>query len=245
MGKRIISQRRGRGTSTYRAPSFRYKGMISHRIYDQTEQEGVLKGKVLDIMHCPGHSAPLVLIEYENKERILTLACEGMNTKEEVQSGTLAEIKKGNSLPIGKLEIGTQVYNIEKSVGDGGKFVKAAGSSARIVAKTGNKVKVQFASKKQKEIDVNCRVTVGTIAAGGKTEKPFVKAGKKFHVMKARNRLWPKTSGVAMNSVDHPFGSGRGRHIGKSKVAPRNAPPGRKVGPIRARRLGIKKGKRQ
>ncbi len=245
MGKRIISQRRGRGTSTYRAPSFRYKGMVSHRTYDQTEKEGVLKGKVLDIVHCPGHSAPLALIEYENKERILTLACEGMNTKKEVQSGELAEAKTGNSLPIGKLEIGTQIYNIEKSVGDGGKFVKAAGSSARIVAKTGNKVKIRFASKKQMEITDTCRATIGIVAAGGKNEKPFVKAGHKFYTMRARNRLWPKTSGVAMNSVDHPFGSGRGRHIGKSKVAPRNAPPGRKVGPIRPRRLGIKKGKRQ
>ena len=88
-------------------------------------------------------------------------------------------------------------------------------------------------------------IPIGIVAAGGKNEKPFVKAGHKFYTMRARNRLWPKTSGVAMNSVDHPFGSGRGRHIGKSKVAPRNAPPGRKVGPIRPRRLGIKKGKRQ
>jgi len=241
MGKRIISQRRGRGTSTYRAHSFNYKGMVSHRIYDEIEKEGVLNGNVIDIMHCPGHSAPLALIEYENKERVLTLACNGMNTKQTVQSGAQAEPKLGNTLPIGNVEIGTEIFNIENSIGDGGKYVKAAGGSARVVSKSEKKVKIKFASKKFKEIDNNCRVTVGTIASTGKTDKPFVKAGNRYYAMKARNKLWPRTSGVAMNSVDHPFGSGRGRHIGKSKVAPRNAPPGRKVGPIRARRLGKKK----
>ena len=241
MGKRIISQRRGRGTSTYKAPSFRYKGMVSHRTYDDTEKTGVMKGKVLDIIHCPGHSAPLAVIEYENKERILVLARNGMNTKEEVQSGNLAELNAGNTLPLGKLDVGTQIYHIEKSVGDGGKFVKAAGGSARIVAKGKTTVRIRFASKKQMDIHSTCRATIGTIASGGKSEKPFVKAGVKFYKMKARNKLWPKTSGVAMNSVDHPFGSGRGRHIGKSKIAPRNAPPGRKVGTIKPRRVGKRK----
>ena len=56
--------------------------------------------------------------------------------------------------------------------------------------------------------------------------------------MKARGRLYPQTSGVAMNAVDHPFGSGRGRHAGKPTVPPRHAPPGRKVGQIKARKTG-------
>ena len=61
-----------------------------------------------------------------------------------------------------------------------------------------------------------------------------------WHMMKARNKLWPRTSAVKMNVVDHPFGSGRGKRI-KSKIAKRNAPPGRKVGLLRPRRTGRKK----
>ena len=53
---------------------------------------------------------------------------------------------------------------------------------------------------------------------GGRKEKPLVKAGKAWHLMHAKGKLYPKTSGVAMNAVDHPFGSGRGRHVGKSKI---------------------------
>ena len=69
----------------------------------------------------------------------------------------------------------------------------------------------------------------------------MLKAGKHYHAMKARNKLYPVTSGVAMNAVDHPFGSGRGRHVGKPKTPPKNAPPGRNVGLIRARRTGRKR----
>jgi len=53
--------------------------------------------------------------------------------------------------------------------------------------------------------------------------------------------LYPHISGVAQNANDHPFGSGRGRHIGKAKAAPRFAPPGRKVGQIAPKRTGRKR----
>ena len=81
-------------------------------------------------------------------------------------------------------------------------------------------------------------VKLGKIAGSGKKEKPLVKAGKKYHIMKAKGKLYPRTSGVAMNAVDHPFGSGRGRHAGKPLTAPRFAPPGRNVGKIKAKRTG-------
>jgi large subunit ribosomal protein L2 len=71
-------------------------------------------------------------------------------------------------------------------------------------------------------------------------DKPVLKAGKKAKIMKGKNKLFPKTSGVAMNAVDHPFGSGRGRHMGKPRTVSRNAPPGRKVGSIASKRTGKK-----
>ncbi|HOC96830.1 MAG TPA: 50S ribosomal protein L2, partial [Candidatus Pacearchaeota archaeon] len=81
---------------------------------------------------------------------------------------------------------------------------------------------------------------IGKIAGHGRLEKPIVKAGKNYYIKKARNKLWPRTSAVKMNAIDHPLGSGRGKNI-KSKIAKRNAPAGRKVGLIRPRRTGKKK----
>ena len=100
---------------------------------------------------------------------------------------------------------------------------------------------VELPYKKTKYFNSDCRATIGIISGAGRLDKQFIKAGFKYHTMKARGKLYPRTSGVAMNAVDHPFGSGRGRHIGKSKVAPRNAPPGRNVGILRSRRTGKRK----
>ena len=72
------------------------------------------------------------------------------------------------------------------------------------------------------------------------TEQPLMKAGKNFYRMHSVNRTWPTNRGVKMNPVDHPFG-GKQHHKGKSSMTSRNAPPGRKVGHIAARRTGRRK----
>lgn len=241
MGKRLITQRRGRGTATYKAPSHRYVGSTSHRPYDEIEKEGIITGRVIDIINCPGHSAPLAEIEFEGGDRVLSLATMGLNTKQSVSSGAKAKSNVGNTLPLKKIPIGTQISNIESQIGDGGKFIKSAGSFARVLSKQGNKVTIQFKSKKTRVMDENCRATVGIVAGGGKKEKPILKAGKKVHMMKAKNKLYPRTSGVAMNAVDHPFGSGRGRHMGKPRTVSRHSSPGRKVGSISSKRTGKKR----
>ena len=105
----------------------------------------------------------------------------------------------------------------------------------------GDKVSVLMPSKRQKLFNGNCRATIGRVAGGGRTEKPFVKAGNKMHAMRARGKLFPVTSAVAVNANEHPFGCGRGRHVGKPKNAPKHAPPGRKVGIQYSRRTGRKR----
>ena len=240
MGKRLITQRRGRGTTTYKAPSHRYKGTIKYRPLDEIEKEGVIYGTVKDLIDCPGHSAPLVLVKYE-KESILVSAPLGLKVNDVIAAGATAPVQKGNTLPLQNIPDGTLVYNIELRPGDGGKLVRTSGSYAKVFGKAGEKIIIILPSKKQKKLDGRCRATVGVIAGGGAKEKPILKAGKKMHAMRARNKLYPKTSGVAMNAVDHPFGSGRGRHAGKPKTAPRWAPAGRNVGLIKAKRTGKKK----
>ncbi len=238
MGKRIITQRRGRGTFTYKSFSHRYKGKVRHRPYDENEKTSLIKGKVIDLLHCPGHSAPLIKIKYTDGSEIFTSAPYGIRVNDEVYSGVKAELKLGSTLPLRNIPEGTEIYNIEAQPGDGGKFVKASGSCATLLTKIGERIVVRLPSKKQKSFHADCRATIGLIAGGGRKDKPMAKAGKNYHAMKARNKLYPRTSGVAMNAVDHPFGSGRGRHVGKSKIPPRGAPPGRNVGLIRAKRTG-------
>lgn len=240
MGKRIITQRRGRGTFTYKSPSHRYVGFISHRKYDKNEYN-VTYGKVIELIHCSGHSAPLAKVKYETNEHIYMPAPLQIRLGDIIASGSKAKPTIGNTLPLENIPEGSDVFNIESKPGDGGKFCRTAGSSAKIVAKLGDKIIIKFPSRKHRSFDPRSRATIGIIAGSGKKDKPFVKAGKKFHAMAARNKLYPRTSGVAMNAVDHPFGSGRGKHVGKPITPPRFAPPGRNVGLLHARRTGRKK----
>lgn len=238
MGKRIISQRRGRGTTTYTANSHRYVTAVKHRKYDEIEKTGAAKGKVIDIINCPGHSAPLAKINYENGEESYILAPNKIKVNDYIYSGIKASLNQGNTLPLEKIPDGTLVYNLELKPGDGGKLVRASGTFARVLTRIADKILVELPSKKQKSFSPLCRATIGIIAGSGRLDKPLLKAGKKHHMARAKGKLYPRTSGVAMNAVDHPFGSGRGRHVGKPKTAPRFAPPGRKVGLIKAKRTG-------
>ena len=244
MAKRIISQHRGHGGPRYRAPSHRYVGKPRHHPLTQEEREGVVYGTIRDLVHCPGHTAPLAIIQYEDGIWECAVAPEKVQVNQKIASGSKAPVEVGNTLHLKDIPEGTLIHNIESSPGDLGKFVRTSGSSARVVSKYSNRIIIMMPSKKQKIFNPDCRATIGNIAGSGRLDKPFVKAGTKHYAMKARNKLFPKTSAGAMNATDHPFGSGRGGPTfgGKSsKSAPKNAPPGRKVGQFSPKRTGKKR----
>lgn len=237
MGKRIIVQRRGKGSSTYKAPSFRYVGSAKMNSLSDILEEG----KVMQLLHCQGHSAPLVDVKLMNGNSFLMIAPCGIRVGDAIQSGSKSEVKTGNILPLAEIPEGAPIYNIEGQPGDGGKFVRSSGNFAKVVTKMNDTVTVQLPSKKQHTFNSKCRAIIGSVSGSGRTEKPFLSAGKKYYAMKAKNKLWPKMRGAAMNAVDHPFGNKRTSRKSKARVCPKNAPPGRKVGMIRARRTGRKK----
>ncbi|ELZ93999.1 50S ribosomal protein L2P [Haloferax mucosum ATCC BAA-1512] len=234
MGRRIQGQRRGRGSSTFRAPSHRYKAELSHK---KSEEKDTITGTVVGIEHDPARSAPIALVEFEDEQRMI-LAPEGISVGEELQIGVSAEIKPGNTLPLAEIPEGVPVCNVERQPGDGGKFARASGVSAQLLSHDREVAIVKLPSGQVKRLNPNCRATIGVVAGGGRTEKPFVKAGKKHHKMKARGIKWPRVRGVAMNAVDHPFGGGGRQHPGQPKSVSRDAPPGRKVGDIASKRTG-------
>ncbi|KTG27892.1 50S ribosomal protein L2 [Haloferax profundi] len=234
MGRRIQGQRRGRGSSTFRAPSHRYKAELSHK---KSEQKDTISGTVVGIEHDPARSAPIALVEFEDEQRMI-LAPEGVTVGEELQIGVSAEIKPGNTLPLAEIPEGVPVCNVERQPGDGGKFARASGVSAQLLSHDRKVAVVKLPSGEVKRLNPECRATIGVVAGGGRTEKPFVKAGKKYHKMKARGIKWPRVRGVAMNAVDHPFGGGGRQHPGQPKSVSRDAPPGRKVGDIASKRTG-------
>lgn len=230
MGKRIIQQARGHGSLTYRTRKKAFRITINY-----PKSEGV--GKVLKLLNMPCYSAPIAKIKL-NDEIFYNIAAEGMYEGQEIMVGKNVKIAPGNIAPVVSLPIGTDVYNIETIPGLGGKLVRTSGLSARITKKEILGVGILLPSKKEKVFNPNVRATIGIIAASGRVEKPIVKVGKKLYMKKAKGgKVYPRTSAVKMNVVDHPFGSGRGKRI-KSKIVERWAPPGKKAGLLRPKRTG-------
>ena len=232
MGKRIIVQRRGRGTNTYKV---RKKSFI-YKIKYLRELSG--KGKVVKLFNSSAHTSPLAKIK-SSKGDFYIPAFKGMFEGQEI-SLEGKEIKKGNILPLKDIPLKTKIHNIELRPKDGGMIVRSAGNSAEINKKVGENVFVMMPSKKEKKFNENCRATIGVIAGAGRKDKPIIKAGKQYFIKKTKGKLWPRTSAVKMNAIDHPFGSGRGKNP-KPKIAKRNSSPGQKVGLIRPRRTGKRK----
>ncbi len=221
MGKRIIQQRRGKGSPTYRVPSRKFS---PSPVY--SEHDGVIR----DMVRSPLIDAPLARVEYADRNSSYIIAAEGMKVGDSV---------KAFIMPLSMISEGTRIFGIETSPNSGPKMCRSPGTFATLVFKGPREAVVQLPSRKKKSFHLSCRATLGIPAGEGRAEKPMVKAGNKWHAMHVRGKLYPRTSGNKMNIVDHPFGgSGHGK---VRRPVSRHAPPGRKVGTVSPRRTGKKK----
>ncbi len=238
MGKNILVQRRGRGTIVFRAPTHRRVAPARYPPISSGELSGVLKGDVSEIVHDPGRGTPLALLRFENGEKFYVPATEGLALEQRINRGGTATPELGNILPIGKMPEGTLVCNLELNPSDGGTLARSSGTYALVVAHTPRGTEVRLPSGRSVYLKDECRAMVGVVSGAGRTEKPFLKAGAKGLLMKARGRHWPIVKGQKMVSASHPYGGGRHKHAGKPTTVSRNTPPGRKVGMIAARQTG-------
>jgi len=238
MGKRLIVQRRGKGSSVYKSPSHKHRGGVKYRKFDSLEREGSIKAVVKALLHDPGRTAPVGKLKLENGEELLAIVPEGTRVGGEIFCGKAKKLQPGNIMALSDIPEGTFVFNIEKVPGDGGKFVRSAGTFARLVAHDTKKSMLLLPSGAMKPFNPLCRATIGIVGGGGRREKPMLKAGKKHHSLRAKSRNWPNVRAVAMNVVNHPYGGGSKQSAGKPDSVSRNAPPGRKVGIIAPKRTG-------
>jgi len=236
MGKRILAQRMGR-SPIYRASTHKSVAPASIPLFEEPTT-----ATVVDLLHNPGRGTPLARLKTPNNVEFYINAVEGMYVGQEVSIYKSTELRPGDILKLKDIPPGTLVSSVERVPGDGGKLGRASGSYVQVLGKSGNGIEVMLPSGKSIVLNPECRAVIGVVAGGGRTDKPFLKAGAKYKWLKAKGgKRWPRVRGVAMNPVDHPFGGGAHQHVGKPKTVARNAPPGRKVGSFGARRTGRRK----
>jgi large subunit ribosomal protein L2 len=237
MGKRIRAQRKG-SSPRYRVASHRFPGASRMPRYDD------VVGEVSELIHSPVHSAPLARIKLPDGESSLVVATEGISIGTKVAIGNNVSLRPGNITSIGNIPEGTAINNLELRPGDGGKIARSAGNSCHVEAKIGGKVRIRMPSGALKELPSACRATIGVLAGHGRDEMPLRTAGAAYYKAKARGKLFPHVSGVAMNPVDHPHGGGNHQAVHGPNSVGRGAPPGAKVGMIAPSRTGRGRGKK-
>lgn len=191
---RITSRHRGGGHKRF------------YRIIDFKRNKAGMDAKVIAIEYDPNRSARIALLQYLDGEKRYILAADGVKVGEVLRSGSDAEIKVGNSMPLANIPPGTFVHNIEMRPGKGGQMARSAGTSVQLMAKEGRFAQLRLPSGEIRNVLAECSATIGTVS---NTDHENISVGK------AGRSRWlgirPQSRGVVMNPVDHPHGGGEGK----------------------------------
>ena len=177
-----------------------------YRIIDFKRNKDGIPAKVATIEYDPNRSAFIALVVYADGEKRYIIAPVGLKVGDVVQSGSDADIKNGNALPIKNIPVGTIIHNIELSAGKGAQLVRSAGSSAQLMAKEGEYAQVRLPSGEMRYVRIECRASIGTVSNLTHEIVNIGSAGRKRHL-----GIRPTVRGSVMNPVDHPHGGGEGK----------------------------------
>jgi len=190
------------------------------RMIDFKRNKHDIPAKISSIEYDPNRSAFIALLIYSDGEKRYILAPLGIKVGDKVMSGSAAEIKPGNALPMGNIPVGTRIHNIEYKPGKGGQVVRSAGAVAQIVGRETKQVLIRLPSGEIRKFPRNCYATIGQVGNLDHSNTVFGKAGAKRWIGRR-----PGVRGVAMNPIDHPHGGGEGRQKGyKQPVTPWGQP---------------------
>ncbi len=197
------------GRNSYGRITVRHRGggnRRKYRVIDFKRLKDNMNAAVLTIEYDPNRTANIALIQYEDGEKAYIIAPHGLKVGDTVRSGSDADIKVGNALPIKSIPVGTLIHNIELFPGRGAQLVRSAGNSAQLMAKEGEWAQVRLPSGEVRMVRVDCKATIGQVGNIDSENISIGKAGRKRHMG------WrPTVRGVVMNPCDHPHGGGEGK----------------------------------
>ncbi|MCK5214899.1 MAG: 50S ribosomal protein L2 [Candidatus Omnitrophica bacterium] len=179
-----------------------------YRIIDFKRNRFDQLAEVLAIEYDPNRSARIALLQYPDNTKTYIIAPLEIKVGEKIVStidGSV-DIKPGNYMPLSKIPLGTAIHNLELQPGKGGQIVRAAGSSAQLMAKEGDYALVRLPSSEVRKIKATCRAAIGQLSNVEHETKSLGKAGRSRWLGRRGH-----VRGVAMNPVDHPHGGGEGK----------------------------------
>lgn len=214
--KLINKNHRNKGRNNQGVITIRHRGgghKRKYRIIDFRRNKYNIEGTVTAIEYDPNRNARLALIYYKDGEKRYILQPNTLKVGDIIVSGSDRQITVGNTLPLSQIPLGTAVHNVELIPNRGGQIVRAAGTSAKILAKEGNYITLRLPSKEIRLIRKECYATIGEVS---NNDAFLVRSGKAGRTRWLGKR--PIVRGSVMNPCDHPHGGGEGRApIGRTR----------------------------
>ena len=206
----LIQRRKGRGGRNRQGRlTVRHRGgghmRFLRKVDFRREKRGV-PARVAAIEYDPNRSARLALLHYSDGEKRYILAPFGLGVGDTVMAGPTADIRPGNSLPLGSIPLGTLIHNIELREGRGGQMARSAGAAAQLLGKEGEFAAIRLPSGEVRRVRQDCYATIGEVGNPDHSNIKLGKAGRKRHL-----GFRPAVRGSAMSPRDHPHGGGEGR----------------------------------
>ncbi|APS00428.1 50S ribosomal protein L2 [Pajaroellobacter abortibovis] len=195
----------GRITSRFRGGAHKKR----YRVLEWDRRKIGVEAKVVTVEYDPNRTARIMLLHYQDGDKRYVIAPDKVKVGDRVISSRNADIKPGNSLPLRSIPLGTVIHNIELRKGKGAQLVRAAGTSAVLMAKEKEYAQVRLPSGEVRKVHLECRATVGEVANADHANISIGKAGRSRWLGRR-----PHNRGVTMNPVDHPMGGGEGRTSG-------------------------------
>ena len=205
----LVSKTKKSGRNVYGRITVRHRGGGAKqkiRIVDFKRQKFDIPATVSAIEYDPNRSARLALLTYSDGEKNYIIAPLGVRVGDTLMSGSNAEIRPGNCMPIANIPMGTMIHNIELEEGRGGQLVRSAGASAQLLAKEGKYAQIRMPSGEVRLIRQSCLASIGQVGNLEHGQVKLGKAGRKRH-----KGIRPAVRGSAMSPRDHPHGGGEGR----------------------------------
>lgn len=158
------------------------------------------------VEYDPFRTAFIARVVYQDGERRYIIAPKGVKVGSTFVVGEEAPVKEGNRMPLGRIPVGTFVYNVEIKPGAGGILVRSAGNFAEVIAHDGGFALLKLPSTEVRKVSDLAWASIGSV---GNEESNLVVIGK------AGRSRWmgirPTVRGTVMNPVDHPHGGGEGK----------------------------------
>lgn len=201
--------KRGVGRNSYGRITTRHKGGGHKRRWrdiDFAYNKVGIPARLESIEYDPNRTAYIGLALYADGERRYVVVPKGAQVNDTFTVGEDAPVKTLNRVPLGKVPIGTFVYNVSLKPDGPARIARSAGNYVEVIAHDAGYTQLKMPSTEVRKVISTAGACIGEVSNDEHKLMTIGKAGRARHM-----GIRPTVRGSVMNPVDHPHGGGEGK----------------------------------